>query len=213
MEPNQQHEPGIWIDEGSAREFILLPEGAHLARCYCVVDTGTQKESYQGEDKFLRKVRVFWEVPEETVTIEGVTKPMAISKEFTASLNEKSNLRKTLISWRGRAFTPEELKGFDLKKLLGAQCVITITHNLSKAGKKYAAVSAVSTPTKGVVVPPQVNPSLWFSVTMGKGHPTFALLPEWIQKVCNECNEWVHPPEATPAEPEVEIEDSDSVPF
>ena len=40
-----------------------------------------------------------------------------ISATYTLSLGERSNLRKMLESWRSRAFTPEELQGFDLEKV------------------------------------------------------------------------------------------------
>jgi hypothetical protein len=33
------------------------------------------------------------------------------------------------VAWRGREFTPEELKGFHLKNILGAWCMISVVHN------------------------------------------------------------------------------------
>jgi hypothetical protein len=52
---------------------------------------------------------------------------MIIAKQFTLSLNEKANLRADLASWRGRDFTPEEIRGFDLKNILGHWAMISVT--------------------------------------------------------------------------------------
>ena len=38
---------------------------------------------------------------------DGVDKPIAISEFYTLSLNEKANLRRDLVGWRGRSFTGE----------------------------------------------------------------------------------------------------------
>lgn len=65
------------------------------------------------------KIRIFWEIIGETIEINGEQMPRLVSKEFTLSLNEKSKLRQALQSWRGKAFTAEELQGFDLRKVLG----------------------------------------------------------------------------------------------
>jgi hypothetical protein len=69
-------------------------------------------------------------------------RPFELAPLYTASLHEKAKLRKDLESWRGRAFTPEELKGFDLEKLIGANCQIQVVH--AKVGEKvYANVAAI----------------------------------------------------------------------
>jgi len=42
------------------------------------------------------------------VTSKG--EPMSISKNYTASLSDMATLREDLKNWRGRDFTPEELR-------------------------------------------------------------------------------------------------------
>jgi hypothetical protein len=68
---------------------------------------------------------------------------MAIGSKFTLSLHEKASLRKILQSWRGKAFTPEELKKFDVTTILGKPCLITVTHEPKDGGGVYANVGAV----------------------------------------------------------------------
>ena len=56
----------------------------------------------------------------------------------------KSTLRNVLKTWRGREFTGDELKGFDLKDVLGTPCLLQITHYSTAEGMKRAMVSSVS---------------------------------------------------------------------
>jgi hypothetical protein len=89
-----------------------------------------------------------WE--KEGVEHEG---PMAIGSKFTLSLHEKAALRKILQSWRGRAFTPDELKKFDVTTILGKPCLITVTHSPKDGGGVYANVGAVAKLPPGIPAP------------------------------------------------------------
>ena len=53
---------------------------------------------------------------------------MTISKFYTLSLHEKSNLGQDLVSWRGRPFTETERQGFDITKLIGVTCQLNVMH-------------------------------------------------------------------------------------
>ena len=121
--------------------FTPVAPGMHLARCYRIVDMGTQKSEYQGQVKHLQKVMIQFEVHGEDdngnalVTNKG--EPMSISKNFTLSLAEKATLRKDLQAWRGRDFTSDELRGFELKNVLGAWAMITAAKSVGNNGKDY----------------------------------------------------------------------------
>ena len=103
-------------------DFKQVEPGSHLARCYRIIDLGTQQDEWQGETKHFRKVMIEWEVPAETIEIDGIQKPLTISRWYTASLGKKANLRRNLEGWRNKAFTDEELAGFDLKNVLTKPC-------------------------------------------------------------------------------------------
>ena len=95
-----------------------------------IIDLGTQKGDYQGQVTRKRQNLITWELPNskmETGEFEG--QPFLISKFYTASLGEKANLRRDLVNWRGREFSPEELAGFDHKNILGKCCMLSITAN------------------------------------------------------------------------------------
>jgi hypothetical protein len=135
------------IVTGSApvKEFQIAPTGSHLARLYRIIDLGTQKSEYMGKVNMLRKVKFFWELHgDDLKTDEG----------------------KPLESWRGKSFTDDELRGFDLTNLLDKWCMITVQHRESN-GKTYADAVAV-TPVPAVVaktgLPSGVNPTLLFDM-------------------------------------------------
>lgn len=150
-------------NNGAPRE--LIPAGNYIARCYQMIHIGTIEELIMGEKKTLNKVRIGWELPMETRVFnpERGEQPCIISQEFTLSMNEKANLRKMLASWRGKDFTEEEAKAFDITRLLGVPCFLNIIHKPSKDGTKmYENIAGVTPVPKGFDCPPQVNPlSVW----------------------------------------------------
>ena len=138
----------------------LIPAGNYIARCYQMIHIGTIEEPYMGELKTMNKVRIGWELPTETRVFkpENGEQPCAISKTFTLSMHEKSNLRKVLASWRGKEFSEEEAKKFDISKLLGKPCMLNIIHKPSKDGsKEYEEIGGVSPLPKGFECPAPVN--------------------------------------------------------
>lgn len=117
-------------------KFTPAPEGLHQAVCVDVHDMGLQKTPW-GEK---HKVLIVWQI--EQINDE-TGKRFDVRNFYTLSLSEKANLRRDLECWRGRKFTEDELGGFDLDKLLGANCQLQIVHNLSDEGKTYANIQAV----------------------------------------------------------------------
>jgi len=134
--------------------FKPVPPGTHLARCYRIVDLGTQETNYQGKVSTQRKMMVQFEVhgqdDDGNALVTRTGEPMSISKNYTVSLGEKARLRQDLISWRGKAFTPEELKGFELKNLLGVWCMLSVVETPGNDGKIYSNINAI-TPVPAVV--------------------------------------------------------------
>jgi len=81
-------------------------------------------------------------------------KQWLVTRQFTLSLHEKAALRKFLVSWRGKQFTPEELQGFDLEKVIGAPCLLQVLHNRSQDGQRvFANVDNIMPLPKGFPKP------------------------------------------------------------
>lgn len=145
------------------RQFELMPEGNHIAVCYRVIDLGTQHGEYKGQVKIQRKVLVSWEVPDEKMA-DG--RPFTIGQKFTWSMSEKANLRQTLESWRGKAFTDDDFgaNGFDIMNIIGVGCMLNVVHT-TKGDKTYANIASVAKLPKGMASPAPVNPRnyVWLS--------------------------------------------------
>lgn len=130
-------------DGGST--YKPAPAGTHQGVCVDVVDEGIHTSEFDGRTRALHKVTVHWQIPEDRE--DG--KRFIVQKWYTLSLNERANLRKDLESWRGKAFSAEELKGFDVEKLIGANCLLAVIHT-ERNGRTYADVQAVMALPKGM---------------------------------------------------------------
>ena len=173
-----------------------VPAGTHHAVCYGIIAVGTQPS-----EKFTprQKIIVCFEIPSERITIKDQDLPRGISKRYTLSLNEKSSLRKDLQSWRGKPFTQEELNGFDVSKVIGSNCLISVLHS-DRAGAIYADISGISAlPRQMASVRPENTPlyfNLLESIDLAKKTGNTDVnwpseLPAWVQKICSQADEYL----------------------
>lgn len=204
---------------GGGGNFKKAPVGNHIGRCYQMLDLGTQTSKggmYAG--KVARKILVGWELLGEdsdgqpmTVNVNGKEMPLTISKEYTLSMHEKASLRKELGAWRGKPFTDEEAKVFDITKLVGAYCMVNVTHSES-GGKEYANVSGLS-PLPGALKnskPAGVHAPIIFEIE-NPDMEVFDALPDWLKNKVKEAAEWRNVKQVGEVFEE-ETEDSD-IPF
>lgn len=158
--------------EDTGGNFERCPSGMHLARCYRIVDLGTQKSEYMGQVKYLHKVMLGWEIhgtdDDGQPLLMKDKRPFAIFKNYTLSWSEKANLRLDLQSWRGRPFSQEEMRKFDLKNVLGAWCMLNVIERAGQDGKTYTNINGV-TPVPSVIkqngMPEGVNKTELFNMT------------------------------------------------
>src|SRR6478752_7885574 len=154
----------IIATSNGASNYTPVPAGNYVARCFSMVHIGTSKDTFEGREKLTNKVRLTFELPTETKEFkegEG-EKPFTVSKEFTLSMHEKAGLRKSLESWRGKGFSEEEAKAFDITKLLGKPCMLNIIHKEKQGGGVNAVISSISSMPKGLACPDQVNANFEF---------------------------------------------------
>jgi hypothetical protein len=134
-------------ESGDGGSFTPVPDGTHLARCYRIIDMGTQKTEFEGKVKHLAKVMIQFEVHSEDSKgqpiVTGKGEPMSISKNYTLSLADKATLRKDLQTWRGQVFTADELRGFELKNILGHWAMISVVKQPGNNGKEYTNIAGV----------------------------------------------------------------------
>ena len=126
-----------------------LENGVYTAISSMLIDLGAQKSAI--DNNVRRKFIMVWNIVGEYIEVNKEQLPRVMSKEYTLSLNEKSNLRKDLQAWRGQAFTEEELQGFDLLTVMNKPCQLQII-NEEKNGKTYNNISAIMAMPKGMTV-------------------------------------------------------------
>jgi len=208
--------------EDKGNSFESTPTGMHLARCYRIIDLGTQKSEYMGQVKYLHKIMLGWEIhgtdDNNTPIKMKDGRPFAMFKNYTLAWSDKANLRLDLQAWRGKPFTAEELQKFDLEAILGHWCMLNVVEKPGTDGKIYVNINGV-TPVpsmiKNVGLPTAVNKNEMFSLetpdmTMFQGFSDnlkkkIMSSPEWekLQKA---------PAQATVAPAAVLAEDDD-IPF
>jgi hypothetical protein len=162
----------------SSDKFVGVSTGVHKARCVRMIDLGTQRNEYQGEVSWKRQILVSWEVPSE---LSNSGEPLLISKFYTLSLHEKSNLGKDLTAWRGRAFTELEKQQFDITALLGVPCMLNIVEGRNGNTK----VGSVMPLPKNDTLEPQFHENLQFSIDdfENGSNEAFMALSEGIRNI------------------------------
>jgi len=136
--------------------FPSIPIGVHKARCVKVIDLGTQKSEFEGNIAWKRQVLVIWEIPEQ---LNETSEPLTISRFYTLSLHEKSNLGIDLTSWRGRPFSETEKKGFNIEKLVGNTCLLNVIQ-----GNKNNKVGSIMPLPKGDKIAEQYHTGVVFDL-------------------------------------------------
>lgn len=179
------------IAKSSEFKRDLVPAGTHTARAYKFIEIGTIKNDFD-ETKWTHRVIIGWELPNERKVFnpENGEQPFVISKEYTLSMYEGSNLRKDLESWRGKKFTDQEAKAFDVEKLLGAPCLLSVIHKEKKNGEMKCEVGTVMALPKGMTCPPQENPSFVLSYD-AFDEAKFNTLPDFIKEKMQRSKEYL----------------------
>lgn len=128
----------VTVKESEGGDFEVAPQGLHQAVCIDVIDLGLMQTAWGPK----HRVRIRWAI--DAQNSRGY--PFWISATYNLTLgtsSKPSGLRKALESWRGKQFTDEEVKCFDLDKVIGANCQLQVIHRPGDGGKVWANVQAV----------------------------------------------------------------------
>lgn len=137
--------------------FENAPAGTHLARCIGLIGLGSREQEFQGKKRWRNVVVISWELPYELMS-DG--RPFVTSGWYTRSLADKANLRHDLEAWRTKAFTKDELAGFEMKNLLEKGCQVIMAEN----DKGKTNVTGVAALPKGTTLPDRANDLKYFDV-------------------------------------------------
>jgi hypothetical protein len=166
-------------------DYGRVEDGTYPARVVRIIDFGLQyatdfktgevKKYDDGNEVIQHKVWIDFELPTETIDIDGVKKPRWYGKEYTVSSHEKAAIQALL-----KAADPDgkaTMKGKNVVGLLGLPVMLTI--GSTSTGK--AKVAGITRLIKGMSVDPLANPTLFFDLDEAT-YKDFELLPEWMQK-------------------------------
>ena len=170
--------------DNSKGDFENPPIATHLGRCFKLVDIGTQHGDYQGKPTKNDQFIAFFELPNAKMADGNI---FTVARFYNKSMGSKAALRKDLEAWRGKPFTEEELKKFDLMKILGQPCMVSVIAKSGGDGVKVGAVFAVPV---GIPVPPQVNPSFAFWIDEWD-QTKFDSLPNGIKVLIAKSDEYI----------------------
>lgn len=166
--------------------FEPIKAGVFQAVCYAIYDLGTQYNKKW--DKRSHECLIIWEIPEERIEIEKngqkLNLPRVVSRKFTMSLDDRSNLRKILESWRGKVFTADELVGFDISKLINVNGMLQVIHSITN-DKTYANIASITPLYKGMAKLVPENPTVIYEI--GRNIPQDT--PKWIIDIIHQSEE------------------------
>ena len=149
--------------------------GVYMAVCIGFIDLGEQySEMFKSHSV---KGMYIWELPGETIEIDGEQKPRQLSKEFTISSSNKGNLRKFIESWNGKSYSDDEFLEFDLFNQIGKPCQLNVVLNETK---EYSNVDNIMPIPKGFPAPTTETKQIRWDMEQWDD-AVFAELPEWIQ--------------------------------
>lgn len=150
--------------------------GVYMAVCIGFVDLGEQySEKFKN---YSFKGMYIWELPGETIEIDGEQKPRQLSKEFAISASNKSNLRKFIETWNSKSYSDEEFMEFDLFEQIGKPCQLNVVLNETK---EYANVDNLMPIPKGFPAPTTSTEFIRWDMDAWDD-AVFEKIPEWIQE-------------------------------
>lgn len=150
--------------------------GVYAAVCIGVVDMGEQESTFKGKTRYADRVKLIFELPGETMEIDGEEKPRQLSRNFTFSVSPRSGLRQFLNQWFGKTISDDDFNDFELYTLLGRPAMLNVVH--SEDGQ-YANISGATALPKGFPPPKSTTPYIRFDTEDWRG---FDDLPDYIKE-------------------------------
>lgn len=168
------------VSDRSGASIPPLNNGVYLAICSALIDVGKQySEQYK---KANPKIMIQWTIIGEDFELNGELIPRKIHKEYTATLSEKGNLRKALEAWRGKAFTDDELDGFNTVNVLNVPCQLQLITKERVGKNSYNEIAGIMALPKGQKVEKLAEEQLlMLDFDDINTFKYFKDIPKWIQ--------------------------------
>ena len=160
------------------KEYNRVPGGSHFAVCDIIAVLGLQETLFGTKNQVYIRFEIpteRWEYEKDGEKKEG---PGVIGNIYTASMDPKANLRKLFEGWNGKKFTDVEASSFDVLKMLGKGCLLSVQES-TKGDKTYSNIVSAAPLMKGVAPMKAELPLLLYH---DGDKSMFDKLPEWIRK-------------------------------
>lgn len=132
-------------------EWELAPPGPTLARCVDVIDLGPDPKDVLAGKK---EPRHRWQIAFLLEKRMSDGKPFLLrTPKWYGDIGPRARLGLFLEAWRGRPFTDEERRGFNLERLINAPAYLNIVHQPVN-GQIYANIASVMQAPKDAPLPP-----------------------------------------------------------
>lgn len=163
------------IKDRARPKVPTVEPGVYFAMCIGVIDLGEQySEKFKN---YSNRVQFVWELPSETIEVDGKQEPKQLSKEFAIATKKNSGLRTFISSWNSKAYTDEEFQEVELFEQIGKACQLNVV--LNDTGE-FANVDNIMPIPKGIPAPlSSTKPIMWDMDNWDD--EVFKTLPEWVQ--------------------------------
>lgn len=168
--------------------------GVYMAVCVTVADLGDQySEKFKNTQ---RKVVFSFDIPSETVEMDGETRMRQLSKRCTFSVSKRGTLNKMLNAWLNANMSEQDLAELDLFDFAGKACQIRVTVSEDGAHNNVEDVMALS---KGMPVPTTDTPIITYDLDKdGFSGEKWDALPQWLQDAIKKSEQYQKNPPDKP---------------
>lgn len=168
--------------------------GVYMAVCVTVADLGDQySEKYKNTQ---RKVVFSFDIPSETVEVDGETRPRQLSKRCTFSVSKRGTLNKMLNAWLNANMSEQDLSELDLFDFAGKPCQIRVT--VSEDGAHNNVEDAMALP-KGMPAPMTDTPIITYDIDEdGFSGDKWESLPGWMRDAIEKSEQYQQNPPDKP---------------
>lgn len=168
--------------------------GVYMAVCVTVADLGDQySEKFKNTQ---RKVVFSFDIPSETVEMDGETRTRQLSKRCTFSVSKRGTLNKMLNAWLNANMSEQDLAELDLFDFAGKACQIRVTVSEDGAHNNVEDVMALP---KGMPAPMTDTPIITYDIDEdGFSGEKWEALPGWMRDTIEKSEQYQQNPPDKP---------------
>lgn len=168
--------------------------GVYMAVCVTVADLGDQySEKFKNTH---RKVVFSFDIPSETVEVDGETRLRQLSKRCAFSVSKRGTLNKMLNAWLNANMSEQDLAELDLFDFAGKACQIRVTVSEDGAHNNVEDVMALP---KGMPAPMTDTPIITYDIDEdGFSGEKWEALPGWMRDTIEKSEQYQQNPPDKP---------------